>query len=432
MQTPWGDLEVRDAHAHLFSYSFFEALRGQQREPAADVETLVSSLGWRCPPRDNAQLAAEWATELDRHGVASSVMMASIPGDEDAAAEVVRAQPERFHGYFMFNPREAKAVARAQRAFELGLQGLCLFPAMQRYSVRDESLSPLFELAARTPGAVVFIHCGVLSVGVRKKLGLASPFDMSCSNPLDVHRVALAFPKLRFVIPHFGAGMFRETLMLGDLCPNVYLDTSSSNSWTKFLTPEPSLDDVFRQALDVYGADRMLFGTDSSFFPRGWNRAVFDAHALERIGVSEEDAAKILGVNLAACSRGELVEPQCGGDVQQRVPRRGWRLGENNCRISAKALNPTHQARISARPARLERRASKAPMPPNSSTWYVFCVTNRIQLSTAGPGARNSPMKASARRPASAVWENRTSATHSRKIQGLTAGRRKLHRSLLD
>ncbi|MEZ5360761.1 MAG: amidohydrolase family protein [Bryobacterales bacterium] len=333
MQTPWGDLEVRDAHAHLFSYSFFEALRGQQREPAADVETLVSSLGWRCPPRDNAQLAAEWATELDRHGVASSVMMASIPGDEDAAAEVVRAQPERFHGYFMFNPREAKAVARAQRAFELGLQGLCLFPAMQRYSVRDESLSPLFELAARTPGAVVFIHCGVLSVGVRKKLGLASPFDMSCSNPLDVHRVALAFPKLRFVIPHFGAGMFRETLMLGDLCPNVYLDTSSSNSWTKFLTPEPSLDDVFRQALTSTAQTACCSEpTLRSFRVAGIELP--DAHALERIGVSEEDAAKILGGNPLPARA--VARTQCGGDVQQRVPRRGWRLGENNCRISAK------------------------------------------------------------------------------------------------
>lgn len=301
MQTPWGDLVVRDAHAHLFGYSFFEALRGQQPEPAASVEALVEKLGWVCPPRDNAGLAADWEAELDRHGVASTVLMASVPGDEHAAADVVRARPERFHGYFMFNPLEAKAVARAQRAFELGLQGLCLFPAMQRYSIQDEGLAPIFEVASRTAGAVVFVHCGVLSVGVRKKLGLPSRFDMSRSNPLDLHRVALEFPKLNFVIPHFGAGFFREALMLGDLCPNVYVDTSSSNSWTKYLTPEPSLDEAFRQALSVFGPDRLLFGTDSSFFPRGWNRAVFDAQTqtLERIGVSEETARKILGGNLA-------------------------------------------------------------------------------------------------------------------------------------
>jgi predicted TIM-barrel fold metal-dependent hydrolase len=31
---------------------------------------------------------------------------------------------------------------------------------------------------------------------------------------------------------------------------------------------------VFRTALDVVGPDRLLFGTDSSFFPRGWIRDV--------------------------------------------------------------------------------------------------------------------------------------------------------------
>ena len=302
MQTPWGEIEVRDAHAHLFSHSFLETLRLQQPDPDPSVEELTQRLGWQTPPQDNVALAKLWAGELDRHGVASSVMMASIPGDEAAAADVVRARPDRFHGYFMFNPREAKAAARAQHSFdELGLQGLCLFPAMQRYSVQDKMLTPLLEIASRREGVVVFVHCGVLTVGIRKKLGLPSRFDMSRSNPLDLHRVALEFPYLNFVVPHFGAGFFREALMLGDLCPNIYLDTSSSNSWTKYLTPEPALDDIFRQALAVYGADRLLFGTDSSFFPRGWNRAVFDTQVevLKRLGVNDEDARKILGGNLA-------------------------------------------------------------------------------------------------------------------------------------
>jgi hypothetical protein len=40
----------------------------------------------------------------------------------------------------------------------------------------------------------VFVHCGVLSLGVRKKLGLASRFAMGYSNPLDLHSVALSVP----------------------------------------------------------------------------------------------------------------------------------------------------------------------------------------------------------------------------------------------
>jgi hypothetical protein len=41
----------------------------------------------------------------------------------------------------------------------------------------------------------------------------------------------------------------------------------------------------------------LLFGTDSSFFPRGWVASVFDAQieALNRIGASEEQARAIFG-----------------------------------------------------------------------------------------------------------------------------------------
>jgi predicted TIM-barrel fold metal-dependent hydrolase len=49
------------------------------------------------------------------------------------------------------------------------------------------------------------------------------------------------------------------------------------------------LPDVFRQALAVAGPERLLFGTDSSFFPRGWNREIYDtqAAALASLGLDE-------------------------------------------------------------------------------------------------------------------------------------------------
>ena len=146
----------------------------------------------------------------------------------------------------------------------------------------------------------MFVHMGVLTVGVRKKLGLASKFDMSRSNPIDLHRVALEYPDVRFVIPHFGAGYLREVLILGDLAPNVYLDTSSSNSWVKYETPDVDLTTVFRKALEVYGAQRLLFGSDSSFFPRGWNAGVIEVQleVLKELGVADEDVRAILGGNL--------------------------------------------------------------------------------------------------------------------------------------
>lgn len=301
MQTAWGEIAVYDAHVHLFSHRFFEILRGQRPASEESLDTMVRSLGWATPPAEPQELAAQWVAELDRHRVNRCALIASIPGDEGSAAAAVAAHPERFWGYFLFDPTKPEAGERAAKAFDRGLRGLCLFPAMQGFSVRDESLAPVYQAAAESPGTIIFVHCGVLSVGVRKKLGLASKFDMSRSNPLDMHRVAMEYPQVNFVVPHFGAGFFREALMLADLCPNVYLDTSSSNSWTKYLTPQPSLEDVFRQALQVLGPDRLLFGSDSSFFPRGWNRAVFDAQTqvLQSLGVTAQSAAKIFGGNLA-------------------------------------------------------------------------------------------------------------------------------------
>ena len=240
MPNPWGEIEVLDAHTHLFSRSFFAALAGQKG--VEDVEAMVRSLGWEVPPESNAGMASLWVRELDRHGVSKCVLIASVPGDEESVAVALASHPDRFFGYFMLDPLAEFALARARRAFdELGLQGLCLFPAMHRFSVQDERLQPLYDLAAERPGRVVFVHSGVLTVGVRARLGLPSRFDMSRSNPIDLHRVALEHPATNFVVPHFGAGYLRETLMLASLASNVHVDTSSSNGWTKYLTPRPSL-----------------------------------------------------------------------------------------------------------------------------------------------------------------------------------------------
>lgn len=296
MQTPWGELEVSDAHVHFFSRPFFRALAG-----GGDPDPLAGKLGWQIPAEDATDLAGRWVAELDRHGLKRSVMIASVPGDEASVGDAVRAYPHRLIGYFMCDPTPADAPERAGRAVEkFGLRGICLFPAMHRFSVHDDRVRAICELASKRPGIVVFVHMGVLTVGVRKKLGLPSPFDMRFSNPIDLHRIALEFPHANFVIPHFGAGYFREALMLGDLCPNVHVDTSSSNSWIRYAPGVGDLKEVFRRALDVFGPRRILFGSDSSFFPRGWNADILKTQlpVLEQLGCAPADAAAILGGNL--------------------------------------------------------------------------------------------------------------------------------------
>ena len=290
---------LNDCHCHFFSEQFFDTL-GRQRVPGSpqSAADIVAALGCE-PPGTPEELADRWVQELDRAGVARAAVIASVPGDEESVARAVARQPSRIVGFFMLDPTAPDAPARTERAFDrLGLRAICLFPAMQRYSLHDARVKQIVQLAEARAGTAVFVHCGALSVGVRKKLGLPSRFDVRYGNPLDLHALAADHPGVPFIIPHFGAGLFREALLVADLAANVYLDTSSTNRWMSYhhgLT----LPDVFRQALAIAGPDRLLFGTDSSFFPRGWNRAVYDAQvsALDAAGVDESVRRRIFTGN---------------------------------------------------------------------------------------------------------------------------------------
>lgn len=301
--TPFGDIEVWDAHVHFFSRRFFATLISQSpvlsqaAEPLARVGEMT---GWTMPSDDPTDLASSWQTELDKHHLTGAMMMASVPNDEASIAAAVAAFPARIVGGFFLDPTKPDVETRARRAFdELGLRVACLFPAMFHFSMAEsEGARSVVALASERSGTAVFVHCGALSVGVRKKLGLPSRFDLRFGNPLELYKLAAEFPTANFIVPHFGGGLLREALMLADLCSNVFLDTSSSNKWMNYAATD--LATVFRQALHVVGHERLLFGSDSSFFPRGWVAEVFFAQleALVNIGVSKEQAQAIFGGNL--------------------------------------------------------------------------------------------------------------------------------------
>ena len=303
MQTPFGDVAVFDAHAHFFSHKFFQGLLDpiKGRFGKDDAYTaLGKELGLELPDRDPAKLAARWVAEMDSKGVSRMVLMASAVGDEESAAVAVKAYPDRIAGYFMLDPTRPDAAVRVRRALkDLGLRGVALFPAMHHFSAADQRVIPICEAAAERK-AVVFVHFGLLKIAIRDRLGLPSKFDMRYSNPLDLHKVAKDFPSVNFQVPHFGCGFFREALMLGDLCGNVYLDTSSSNSWVKQMPYALTVRDLFEKSLAVYGASRLLFGTDSTIFPRGWRADVLQeqVRTLADLKVSAADAAAVLGGNL--------------------------------------------------------------------------------------------------------------------------------------
>lgn len=300
-------LRVNDAHCHFFSSRFFDVL-GRQKgvpgdAPGLEVTRLV---GWD-PPGSAEVLADRWATTLNDAGVGRAMLIGSVPGEEEQIARAVARHPDRFVGAFMLDPTQEGALTRVAWALaQPGMRVVCLFPAMHGYSPADARVLGLAEQVAGSSGTALFVHCGVLTVGLRKMLGLPSAFEARYGNPLELQGLALRHPGLPIIVPHFGAGFFRELLMVADTCPNLLVDTSSSNGWMKY-SPGLTLRHVFAQALTVLGPERLLFGTDSSYFPRGWHQAIRDTQlaVLEELGVPPVDQQAI-----------------CGGNFDRLFPRR--------------------------------------------------------------------------------------------------------------
>ena len=292
-------MTVHDSHCHFFSRRFFEAL-GREKygaDRAASVEVVAGELGWEAPGEPEV-LARRWVDELNRHRVSRAALMASVPGDEESVAMAVAAYPDRFVGFFVVNPVSRDGLEHAHRAFAtLGLRCACLFPSMHRYRLDDERVVRLFELAAVHRGAI-FAHCGFLSIEARVRMGLPTVLDLRFGDPLALAATASGFPTVPVIVPHFGGGFFREALMAAEACPSIHFDTSSSNSWIKYV-PDLTLTDVFRRAIAVAGPHRIVFGSDSSYFPRGWRTVIHGAQRaiLEELGAEEDCCARIFSGN---------------------------------------------------------------------------------------------------------------------------------------
>ncbi|NQW02559.1 MAG: amidohydrolase [Acidobacteria bacterium] len=296
---------MNDVHCHFFSSSFYRALALELPEidlpdlsgdGAIDVPAL---LGWDAPGDDGA-LADRWVAEWDRHRVERGVLIASTPGDESAVATAIGRHPTRVVGAFMLNPATPDLEQRLDNAFaNLGLRMVCLFPAMHGVPLSDARVDLVFA-AAQAHRCAVFVHCGLLMLGVRGKLGLPSRFDLQLGDPLAVATVAARYPDVPVVIPHFGAGLFREAMMAASIAPNIYLDTSSTNRWIQF-QPGLTLRDVLATAIDTVGSSRILFGSDSSFFPRGWHATIYESQLalLEDLGVEAADRQRMFSGNFS-------------------------------------------------------------------------------------------------------------------------------------
>jgi predicted TIM-barrel fold metal-dependent hydrolase len=209
----------------------------------------------------------------------------------EQVAELCGANP-RFLGFASVDPGTKDAPKQLERAIRgLGLRGLKLDPALQRFHPDDRRLAwPLYQACAEL-GVPLVMHCG---------LSWSLIGQSKYARPLALEEVAQEFPALRLVVAHFGWPWVEEALLLALKYRNVHLDTSIVYSGT----PRDALHQVLAGQVGIEVLERsiprqVLFGSN---YPRAdIRRSVRGLEALPlspglREAVTRGNAAELLGL----------------------------------------------------------------------------------------------------------------------------------------
>ena len=309
----YNGLEIIDFHVHFPTQARWIIERGpnerqryverigERRAQVARELAMNYNRQWRAtwgfdPPERGAytdeEQADRWADEIENYGLRAVGFVTG--GGNKNLANIVRRHPDKFIGFahhYLFGEGAADELRRAVN--EDGLKAYKLLaPSLDR-PVEDEAAYPVWEACAELD-IPVLIHFGIQGSGG----GVAWHQNI---NPLKLHNVAKDFPDVTFVVPHFGCAWIRETLQLCWACGNVSIDTSGSNQWVKWVDGDWDTKKLFRKYMETIGPERIIFGTDSSYFPRGFAEPylVQQIRDVRELNYREDDIQLIFAGNAA-------------------------------------------------------------------------------------------------------------------------------------
>ncbi len=155
----------------------------------------------------------------------------------DFILDEVAAQP-RFIGFGTIHAGMENIVEEARYILENKLKGIKMHPDTQEFAIDDPRLFPVYEeIEGKLP---VLFHMG----DVR--------YDYS--HPTKLRKVLELFPKLQVIAAHFGGYGMYETAYECLWDKDCIFDISSSMMFMEKGVPE--------KYINMYGAERMAFGTD--------------------------------------------------------------------------------------------------------------------------------------------------------------------------
>lgn len=146
---------------------------------------------------------------------------------------------KEFYGFGTMHANYENKIEELDRIREKNLYGVKIHPDTQKFNLDDERMFPVYDYLCQY-NMPILIHCG--------------DYRYDYSHPRRLVNVLDNFPSLTVVAAHFGGwSVFDLALEYLKDC-NCYLDTSSS-------IPMIGCDRA-KELIRIYGADRIVFGTD--------------------------------------------------------------------------------------------------------------------------------------------------------------------------
>ncbi|MDR0602470.1 MAG: amidohydrolase family protein [Treponema sp.] len=161
------------------------------------------------------------------------------------------------------------------RIAALGLKGIKLHPDMQKFNIDDKKMMDMYAMLEEGRMIAVF-HTG--------------DYRYDYSHPARLARVLDAFPRLTAVAAHFGGWSLHDLALEYFRNRSCYLDVSSS---IPYIGRQRA-----RELIRIYGAQRILFGSDYPMWDPAACLEEFNALDLgedERELILSGNALRILG-----------------------------------------------------------------------------------------------------------------------------------------
>ncbi len=253
---------IIDCHCHIYPDKIAER--------AAQAIGEFYHIPMCCNGKISTMLEEGKKAGIDRFLVFS---VATKPQQTPSINHYIAATVEESKGHMLglgtLHPDDEDPAAEVDSIEALGLRGVKLHPDIQGVAIDDPRCLRIYEACeGRLP---VLLHTG------------DSRYDFS--NPNRLIPVLKRFPRLTVIGAHFG-GWSIWADAAEQLCryPNLYVDCSSS---LYALTPAEA-----RHIISLYGAERVLFGTDYPMWHPVEEVARFDA-----LELTERESRLILSEN---------------------------------------------------------------------------------------------------------------------------------------